>query len=174
MKYQHVLYSCLWGWLHTWRETWQAKTSQSQCAQQQLHFDLGALQNWFSLISSQCVRDIEQWPDQIVSSHCFRWTSNILLQLLLYHLNDIFACFPEMEHKYGIRCTKNLKQMWHSKSAQQSVIVNDFKIFHSFLHNYYYTANKLTVLSTAFGSVTFPTIIWLYTEQLMTVHIQWL
>ena len=39
---------------------------------------------------------------------------------------------------------------------------------------YHYTANKLAVLSTAFGSVTFPTVIWLYTEQLMTVHSQWL
>ena len=37
-----------------------------------------------------------------------------------------------------------------------------------------YTANKLAVLSTAFGSVTFPTVIWLYTELLMAVHSQWL
>ena len=37
-----------------------------------------------------------------------------------------------------------------------------------------YTANKLAVLSTAFGSVTFPTVIWLYTKQSMAVHSQWL
>ena len=32
-----------------------------------------------------------------------------------------------------------------------------------------YTANILTVLSTAFGSVTFPTVIWLYIVQSKTV-----
>ena len=35
-----------------------------------------------------------------------------------------------------------------------------------------YTANILAVLSTAFGSVTFPTVIWLYSEQPMAVHSQ--
>ena len=37
-----------------------------------------------------------------------------------------------------------------------------------------YTANTLTVLSTAFGCVTFATVIWLYTKQLMAVRSQWL
>ena len=32
-----------------------------------------------------------------------------------------------------------------------------------------YTANILTVLSTAFGSVTFPTVIWLYIVQSKTL-----
>ena len=34
--------------------------------------------------------------------------------------------------------------------------------------------NALQILSTAFGSATFPTVIWLYIEQLMAVHSQWL
>ena len=37
-----------------------------------------------------------------------------------------------------------------------------------------YTANTLTVLSTAFGCVTFATVIWLYTKQLTAVRSQWL
>ena len=37
-----------------------------------------------------------------------------------------------------------------------------------------YTANISAVLSTAFGSVTFPTVIWLYSEQLMGAHSHWL
>ena len=37
-----------------------------------------------------------------------------------------------------------------------------------------YTANKLTVFSTAFRCVTFATVIWLYTKQLMAVRSQWL
>ena len=32
-----------------------------------------------------------------------------------------------------------------------------------------YTANILTLLSTAFGSVTFPTVIWLYIVQSKTL-----
>ena len=36
--------------------------------------------------------------------------------------------------------------------------------------DYKYTANVMAVLSTAFGRVTFPTVIWLYTVLLMTVH----
>ena len=33
-----------------------------------------------------------------------------------------------------------------------------------------YTANISAVLSTASGSVTFPTVLWLYTEQLIGAH----
>ena len=34
--------------------------------------------------------------------------------------------------------------------------------------------NIFAALSTAFGRVTFATVIWLYTKQLMAVHSQWL
>ena len=53
---------------------------------------------------------------------------------------------------------------------------NDEPVF-TLRHELFYflcTANISTVFSTAFGSVTFPTVVWLYTKQLMVAHSQWL
>ena len=47
--------------------------------------------------------------------------------------------------------------IWHRKHPQHAL--NLCKTYRD------YTANILTVLSTAFGSVTFPTVIWLYMLQ---------